>query len=128
MSLADRIINAKSSASSIPMDELGVPDSVKNIDYYAARAIKLNPYLHTNNGVLLNGHTEVLSKTADIVMLTKSLKMTANMAVLIHARLLELVPKLDESCIAITPHLLWHKDTGELEEVDGEIPVDSPWN
>ena len=51
----------------------------------------------------------------------------ANMAALIYDRLLSLVPWLDESCIAVTPHLLWHKDTGVLEEVEGEIPVTSPW-
>lgn len=127
MSLADQIISAKSGPS-YSVDELGVPDAVKNIDYYVARAIKLNPYLHTENGVLLNVHTEVLPKTADIVVLTKSLKMTANMAVLIHARLVELVPKLSEACIAITPHLLWNRETGKLEETEDEIPVDSPWN
>ena len=129
MSLADKIITAKTSAvQKIQMDEYGIPSKVKNIDYYCARAIKINEYLHQEEGRLLNGKTEVTKKATDMAVLTKSLKMTANMAALVYARLLELVPRLDESCIAITPHLLWHKDTGELEEVEGEIPVDSPWN
>lgn len=128
MSLADRIINAKSSALSYNADELGIPNDIKSPEYFCARALKLNPSLHTEDRVLYNGHTKVTPTRAEIAVLTKSLDITGNMAALVHARLIELAPKLDESCIAITPHLLWHKDTGELEETEDEIPVDSPWN
>ena len=128
MSLADKIITAKASAAQkIQVDEYGIPNKVKNIDYYCARAIKINKYLHREDRRLFNGRIEVTQKATDIAVLTQSLKMSANMAALIYDRLLSLVPWLDESCIAVTPHLLWHKDTGELEEVEGEIPVTSPW-
>ena len=129
MSLADQIITAKASvAQNFHTDEYGIPDEVKNIDYYCARAIKINKYLHREDGRLFNGRIEVTQKATDIAVLAQSLKMSANMAALVYDRLLSLVPKLDESCIAITPHLLWHKDTGELEETEDEIPVDSPWD
>lgn len=129
MSLADQIITAKTSAAQdFHTDEYGIPDEVKNIDYYCARAIKINKYLHRENGELYNGHIKVSARAPEIAVLTQSIKMTGNMAALVYARLFSLVPKLDESCIAITPHLLWHKDTGELEETEDEIPVDSPWN
>lgn len=128
MSLADQIITAKTSAAqNFHTDEYGIPDEVKNIDYYCARAIKINKYLHREDGRLFNGRIEVTQKATDIAVLTQSLKMSANMAALVYDRLLSLVPWLDESCIAVTPHLLWHKDTGELEEVEDEIPVTSPW-
>lgn len=129
MSLADQIITAKTSAAqNFHTDEYGIPDEVKNIDYYCARAIKINKYLHREDGRLFNGRIEVTQKATDIAVLAQSLKMSANMAALVYNRLLEVVPWLDESCIAVTPHLLWHKDTGELEEVEDEIPVDSPWD
>lgn len=134
--LADQLIAAnEKSLNGSEKDELGIPLPIPqtrraHYEYLAARALYLNPHLHTRRErtELWNSHAIIQPELDDICRLTKWVdKLPRQGVIYVYDRLRELVPELDDDIIAITPHLAWSFKEQRLIEFKEEINVISEW-
>lgn len=99
-------------------DELGL--KIKDTsDYTVARILKLNPELHTDQGrrIIYDRGGIIIQNSANLYRLSQSRRMISpNFQQIIWAKLLILLPVLDNNKIWVCDDLIWDAEKGELSE------------
>lgn len=144
MDLAERIANANKKTVVIDgeihdTDEYGLPIFEDHPDYIAARILKKNydeysvgraDLLHTrrNKKELWLGH-EFLPQNKKTIYRLAATKQRIDdwMVPQVFELLLRCCYRLDESKIIVDKDHYWDKEEGELKEIEGDMPVITPW-
>lgn len=144
MDLADRIAGANDKVfmddgEEHQIDDIGLPIYENRPDYIAARILKKNydeysagkaDLLHTRNNKkeLWLGHELLRQNKSTLYRLAvTNVKIQEWMVPVVYEMLTRCAFQLDESKILVDEEHYWDKETGELKEVEGDMPAITPW-